>query len=49
MARFTDEMLRERRADRRWRVFFRLAWLILFVIIAWSFLAGRSPRRPARG
>jgi len=42
MARFTDEMLRERRADRRWRVFFRLAWLILFVIIAWALLVGRG-------
>jgi len=42
MARFTDEMLRERRADRRWRVFFRLAWLILFVIIAWALLFGRG-------
>src|SRR5262252_10803826 len=42
MARFTDEMLRERRTDRRWRVFFRLAWLILFIIVAWSLLVGRG-------
>jgi protease-4 len=42
MARFTDQMLRERRSDRRWRVFFRLAWLILFVLVAWSFLFGRG-------
>src|SRR5512147_1347780 len=42
MARFTDEMLRERRADRRWRVFFRLAWLILFIIIAWALFVGRG-------
>ena len=30
MSHFTTELLRERRADRRWRVFFRLAWLLLF-------------------
>ena len=42
MSRFTDELLRERRTDRRWRVFFRLAWLILFIIIAWSLFAGRG-------
>jgi protease-4 len=42
MSRFTDDLLRERRTDRRWRVFFRLSWLILFAIIAWSLLAGRG-------
>jgi len=42
MSRFTDELLRERRTDRRWRVFFRLAWLILFIIVAWSLFASRG-------
>jgi protease-4 len=42
MGRFTDGLLRERRADRRWRVFFRMAWLLLFGVIAWSLLAGRG-------
>jgi len=42
MARFTDEMLRERRADRRWRVFFRMSWLILFIFVAWALFAGRG-------
>jgi protease IV len=42
MALFTQQLLRERRADRRWRVFFRLAWLILFIIIAWSLFVGRG-------
>jgi protease IV len=42
MGRFTDELLRERRADRRWRVFFRMAWLVLFVLIAASLLTGRG-------
>jgi protease-4 len=42
MALFTQQLLRERRADRRWRVFFRLAWLILFIIVAWSLFVGRG-------
>jgi protease-4 len=42
MAHFTTELLRERRADRRWRVFFRLAWLLVFVLIVWSLFASRG-------
>jgi len=42
MAHFTTELLRERRADRRWRVFFRLAWLLLFVFVFWSLLSSRT-------
>jgi protease-4 len=36
------ELLRDRRADRRWRVFFRLAWLGLAVAIAWAIFAQRG-------
>jgi protease IV len=42
MANFTSAILRERRAERRWRVFFRLAWLLVFVLIAWSVFASRT-------
>ena len=42
MSRFADELLRERRSERRWRVFFRLAWLLLVVLIAWSLFAARG-------
>jgi protease-4 len=35
------ELLRERRSERRWRVFFRLAWLALALAIAWGLLAQR--------
>jgi protease-4 len=42
MAQFTQALLRERRADRRWRVFFRLAWLLVFVLIAWTLFASRT-------
>ena len=27
------DLLRERRADRRWRIFFRLAWLLLVLVV----------------
>ena len=33
------ELLRDRRAERRWRVFFRLAWLGLALAVAWALLA----------
>jgi len=42
MAHFTNELLRERRAERRWRVFFKLAWLLLFALIVWALFASRS-------
>ena len=49
MTHFTTELLRERRADRRWRVFFRLAWLLLFVFIFWSLLSNRGHSGTASG
>jgi protease-4 len=42
MSHFTGELLRERRAERRWRVFFRMAWLLVFVVIVWSLFASRA-------
>src|SRR5438552_12011368 len=39
---FGRDYLRDRRSERRWRVFFRLAWLVLFVLILWAILAARS-------
>jgi protease-4 len=49
MSRFSDELLRERRADRRWRVFFRAAWLILFIVVVWAFLFDRGHRGAPTG
>lgn len=37
-----SELLRDRRADRRWRIFFRLAWLGVVVAVAWGLLAQRG-------
>lgn len=36
------EMMAERRSERRWRVFFRLAWLALVLAVVWAFLLNRS-------
>ncbi|MFO1218941.1 MAG: S49 family peptidase [Burkholderiaceae bacterium] len=38
----TRELLRDRRSERRWRVFFRLAWLGLFLFIAYATLMHRG-------
>ena len=35
------ELLRERRSERRWRVFFRLVWLGLVLAVAWALLSQR--------
>ncbi len=36
------ELLRDRRAERRWRIFFRLAWLGLAVAVAWAIFSQRG-------
>ena len=36
------ELLSERRSDRRWRVFFRLSWLLLVLVLLWLLLANRN-------
>ena len=41
------ELLRERRSERRWRIFFRLAWLLLFISIAYGILAQRNAVMPS--
>jgi protease IV len=47
---FARDYLKDRRAERRWRVFFRLAWLLLLVLLAWALYAQRyhvaSPTGP---
>jgi protease-4 len=39
---FARDMLRERRSDRRWRIFFRLSWLLLMIVVAFAVLATRN-------
>lgn len=40
--RFARAYLRDRRADRRWRTLFRVAWLALIVAIVWNLLSHRT-------
>jgi protease-4 len=42
MEQVARELVRERRSERRWRIFFRLAWLGLFLAIAWGVLVQRA-------
>lgn len=42
MEQFARDYLHERRSERRWRIFFRLAWLVLFAIIAWGLFNARG-------
>jgi protease IV len=35
--------LAEQRSARRWRIFFRLAWLLLFVLVLWALMHRVSP------
>ncbi len=38
---FARLYLQDRRSERRWRVFFRLAWLAIFAWLAWTLLSDR--------
>lgn len=40
--RLAVELLRDRRAERRWRIFFRLAWFGLALAVAWALFAQRA-------
>lgn len=39
---FARDYLKDRRSERRWRVFFRLAWLTFFVLVFWAMLGARN-------
>ena len=43
------ELLQDRRSERRWRVFFRLAWLGLVIMVAWALLSQRGHNSPPTG
>ncbi len=42
LAQVTGELMRDRRNERRWRLFVRLAWFGLAVAIAWGLIAQRG-------
>ncbi|MEO8299813.1 MAG: S49 family peptidase, partial [Burkholderiales bacterium] len=39
MAQFAQDYLRDRRTDRRWRIFVRLAWLSVAIAVVWGWLS----------
>ncbi|MFY9511116.1 MAG: S49 family peptidase, partial [Rubrivivax sp.] len=47
LEKIARELLRQQRSERRWRVFFRLAWLGLALAVAWALFAQRiAPTAP---
>jgi protease-4 len=46
MEETVDELARaffkDRRTDRRWKLFFRWSWLLVFAVIAWALLTARN-------
>jgi protease-4 len=42
LALFARDYLADRRAERRWKVFFRLSWLIFFLIVLWALMSART-------
>jgi protease-4 len=44
--RFAREYLRDRRSERRWRVFFRFIWMVLLFVIVWSLVTAREANVP---
>ncbi len=48
LERVAAELMRHQRAERQWRVFFRLAWLGLALVVLWLTLSGRGgPSAPS--
>lgn len=43
LARAVREFTADRRSERNWRIFFRLAWFVLFIAIAWVLLQRSGP------
>ena len=49
LEKIARELVIQQRADRRWRVFFRLAWLLLAVAIVWGVMSERfAPTAPSK-
>ncbi len=42
LERVATELLRQQKSERRWRIFFRLAWLLLVAAVVWALVAGRA-------
>jgi protease-4 len=42
LQQLASELLKERRSERRWRIFFRLAWLGVFIALVWWLMGQRG-------
>jgi protease-4 len=42
LEQFARDYLRDRRSERRWRLFFRMMWFSLFALAVWATFAARS-------
>jgi protease-4 len=42
LERVATEMLRQQKSERRWRIFFRAAWLLLIAAVFYALIAGRA-------
>ena len=40
--RFASDYLKDRRSERRWRIFFRCLWFLLLFILLWTFVSARK-------
>ncbi|MET0210263.1 MAG: S49 family peptidase [Burkholderiaceae bacterium] len=49
LAQFATDYLRDRRSERRWRTFFRLIWVTIFILIVWSMVSQRHHAGAAAG
>lgn len=46
---FARDYLKDRRSERRWRIFFRLVWIAAIIAVAWAFVAQRNLATSASG
>ena len=43
LARAVRDLMQDRRSERHWRIFFRLAWFALLAVVAWVLLSRAGP------
>jgi len=49
LEQFAHDYLRERRSERRWKIFFRLMWVSLLLLLLWGVFSQRHHPGPAAG
>lgn len=42
LEQFARDYLKDRRSERRWRIFFRLMWFTLFALVVWATVTARN-------